>query len=217
MTLKEGTEFHLLAKCCHDTIWGGGWSSLLSLPSSSVFRMEFLVITPALLCTAPFALHSFPARMVKILKESNKFSLGFPGFASTHQKSRTPLLIRALESDTNNAIPLAVLLLFPSRHSLSTVLKGQKIFWKKRKKKRKCSGTSCQCLFIKSNSGDWWSSGWESTCQYKGHGFSPWSGETSHGMEQLSLHTRTTEAHAHLELMSHHKRSHCDEKPVHSN
>ena len=127
MTFKEGTEFHPLAKCCHDTNWGGG-SLLLSLPSSSVFRTEFLVITPALLCTAPFALPSFPARMVKILKESSKFSLGFPSLTSTHQKSRTSLLFRAPESGTDNAIPLALLLLFPSRHSLS-VLKGQKMFW----------------------------------------------------------------------------------------
>ena len=128
MTLKEGTEFHPLAKCCNDTNWGGG-SSVLSLPSSGVFRMEFLVITPALLCTALFALPSFPDRMVKILKESNKISLGFPSFTSTHQKSWTSLLCRAPESDTNNARPLALLLLLPSRHSLSTVLKGQKMFW----------------------------------------------------------------------------------------
>lgn len=81
MTLKEGTKFHPLAKCCHDTNWGGG-SSVLSLHSSSVFRMEFLVITPALLCTALFALPSFPDRMVKILKESNKISQVSPSFTS---------------------------------------------------------------------------------------------------------------------------------------
>ena len=36
---------------------------------------------------------------------------------------------------------------------------------------------------------DWlpWRSGWESTCQCRGHGFKPWSGKIPHAAEQLSL------------------------------
>ena len=102
--------------------------------------MEVLVITSALFCTAPLALASFPARMVKTMKESNRLSLGFVALTPTHQKSQTSLLSRAPESGTNTPIPL-VLLLFPSRHAFS-VLKGQKMSW-----------ASCQCLLIKSNFG----------------------------------------------------------------
>ena len=34
----------------------------------------------------------------------------------------------------------------------------------------------------------WWSSGWESTCQCRGHGFDPWPGKIPHATEQLSPH-----------------------------
>ena len=33
----------------------------------------------------------------------------------------------------------------------------------------------------------WWRSGEESTCQYTGHKFDPWSGKTPYATEQLSL------------------------------
>ena len=33
----------------------------------------------------------------------------------------------------------------------------------------------------------WWRSGWESTCQWRAHGFEPWSGKIPHAVEQLSL------------------------------
>ena len=39
----------------------------------------------------------------------------------------------------------------------------------------------------------WWHSGWESTCQCRGHGFEPWSGKIPHATEQLSPCTTTTE------------------------
>ena len=127
MTLKEGTEFHPLAKCCHDTNWGGGGHYFCRYP-----HLVFLGWN-SLLSRLPFSaqpLLHFPVSQLEWSKflESNKFSLGFPSLTSTHQKSRTSLLSRAPESGTNNAIPLALLLLFPSRHSLS-VLKGQKMFW----------------------------------------------------------------------------------------
>ena len=41
----------------------------------------------------------------------------------------------------------------------------------------------------------WWSSGIESTCQCRGHGFYVWSRKTSYAVEQLSLCATTTEAH----------------------
>ena len=31
----------------------------------------------------------------------------------------------------------------------------------------------------------WWHSGRESACQYRGHGFEPWSGKIPHAVEQL--------------------------------
>ena len=39
----------------------------------------------------------------------------------------------------------------------------------------------------------WWSSGWESACQCRGHGFCPWSGKILHAVEKLSPCTKTTE------------------------
>ena len=42
----------------------------------------------------------------------------------------------------------------------------------------------------------WWSSGEESTCQRKGHGFHSWSGEIPHATEQLSPRVATTEPRA---------------------
>ena len=39
----------------------------------------------------------------------------------------------------------------------------------------------------------WWRSGEESTCQFRGHGFEPWSGKIPHATEQLSPCTTTTE------------------------
>ena len=50
-------------------------------------------------------------------------------------------------------------------------------------------------LYPKSNGGlPWCFSGWESTCQCRGHGLDPWSGMISCAMEQLSLWATTTEA-----------------------
>ena len=39
----------------------------------------------------------------------------------------------------------------------------------------------------------WWHSGWESTCQCRGHGFEPWSGSIPHAVEQLGPCATTTE------------------------
>ena len=48
--------------------------------------------------------------------------------------------------------------------------------------------------FINKEAGlPWWHSGWESTCQCRGHGFKPWSGKTPCAMEQLSPCATTTE------------------------
>ena len=48
----------------------------------------------------------------------------------------------------------------------------------------------------------WWLSGQESACQYKGHGFDPWSRNIPHGVG-------TTE------LLLRYKRSYHNEKPAH--
>ena len=37
----------------------------------------------------------------------------------------------------------------------------------------------------------WWLSGKESTCRWRRHGFSPWSGKIPHVLEKLSLWTTT--------------------------
>ena len=42
----------------------------------------------------------------------------------------------------------------------------------------------------------WWSSGWEFTCQCRGHSFNPWSGKIPHALAQLSLCATTTKDHA---------------------
>ena len=42
----------------------------------------------------------------------------------------------------------------------------------------------------------WWCSGWESTCQCRGHGFEPWSRKIPHATEQLSPCATTTEGRA---------------------
>ena len=60
----------------------------------------------------------------------------------------------------------------------------------------------------------WWRSGWESACQYRGHGFEPWSGKIPHAAEQLGPWATTTEP-AHLEPVLHSKRGHDSERPVH--
>jgi len=39
----------------------------------------------------------------------------------------------------------------------------------------------------------WWYSGWEFTCQCRGHGFNPWSGKVTHALEPLSPGTTTME------------------------
>ena len=39
----------------------------------------------------------------------------------------------------------------------------------------------------------WWYSGWESTCQFRGHWFNSWSREIPRALEQLSLCTTTTD------------------------
>ena len=39
----------------------------------------------------------------------------------------------------------------------------------------------------------WWRSGWESTCQCRGHGFEPWSGRIPHAPEQLGPCATATE------------------------
>ena len=80
----------------------------------------------------------------------------------------------------------------------------------------------------------WWLSGWESTCQCRGHGFERWSRKIPHVTEQLSLsaiatepavqspRATTTEARmpqlvrpARLEPVLHSKRSHHNGRLAH--
>ena len=78
----------------------------------------------------------------------------------------------------------------------------------------------------------WWPSGWESSCQCRGHGFDPWSGRIPHATTKPVCHNYCACA---LELVSHNywalmpqllkpaclepmfrnRRSHRNEKPVH--
>ena len=58
----------------------------------------------------------------------------------------------------------------------------------------------------------WWLSGEESTCQCRRHWFDPWSRKIPHAVEQLSqCHNYRACA------LEPHKRSHCNEKSLHSN
>ena len=68
--------------------------------------------------------------------------------------------------------------------------------------------------FKKAHSGlPWWCSGWESTCQCRGHGFEPWSGKIPHATEQLGPWATTTEP-AHLEPVLRNKRGRDSERPA---
>ena len=60
----------------------------------------------------------------------------------------------------------------------------------------------------------WWCSGWESTCQCRGHRFEPWSGKIPHAVEQLGPWATTTEP-ARLEPVLRNKRGHDSERPMH--
>ena len=60
----------------------------------------------------------------------------------------------------------------------------------------------------------WWRSGWESTCQCRGHGFKPWSGKIPHAVEQLSPWATATEP-ARLEPVLRNKRGRDSERPAH--
>ena len=60
----------------------------------------------------------------------------------------------------------------------------------------------------------WWCSGWESTCQCRGHGFKPWSGKIPHAVEQLGPWATTTEP-ACLESVLCNKRGRDSERPAH--
>ena len=57
----------------------------------------------------------------------------------------------------------------------------------------------------------WWSSGWGSTCQWRGHRFAPWPKKVSHATGQLSPCATTTEP------VLWNQRRHHKEKPVHCN
>ena len=60
----------------------------------------------------------------------------------------------------------------------------------------------------------WWRSGWESTCQCRGHGFEPWSGKIPHAAEWLGPWATIAEP-ARLEPVLRNKRDHDSERPVH--
>ena len=97
-----------------------------------------------------------------------------------------------------------------------------------------CRVTGC---FKKMNEGLlWWLSGWEPTCQCRGHQSKPWSGTISHAAGQLSLCATTSEpvsralkpqllspcapntkAHAPRACALQQGASHCNERPVHCN
>ena len=60
----------------------------------------------------------------------------------------------------------------------------------------------------------WWCSGWESACQFRGHGLEPWSGKIPHAAEQLGPWATTTEP-ARLEPVLHNRRGRDSERPAH--
>ena len=51
-------------------------------------------------------------------------------------------------------------------------------------------------LKIKQRRLPWWSSGWKSSCQCRGYGFTPWSGKIPHASGHLNPCATTTESHA---------------------
>ena len=62
----------------------------------------------------------------------------------------------------------------------------------------------------------WWRRGWESACQYRGHGFKPRSGKIPHALEQLGPWATIAEP-ARLEPVLRNKRGHDSERPAHCN
>ena len=60
----------------------------------------------------------------------------------------------------------------------------------------------------------WWCSDWESACQFRGHGFEPWSGKIPHAAEQLGPWAITTEP-ARLEPVLGNNRGCDSERPAH--
>ena len=60
----------------------------------------------------------------------------------------------------------------------------------------------------------WWSSGWESACQCRGHGFEPWSGKIPRAVEQLGPWATITEP-ARLEPVLRNKRGRDGGRPAH--
>ena len=59
----------------------------------------------------------------------------------------------------------------------------------------------------------WWSSGWESACQCRGHGFDSWSGKNPHAMGQLNPCATTREATAMRSPYTTVESSHSSRKP----
>ena len=61
----------------------------------------------------------------------------------------------------------------------------------------------------------WWSAGWETSCQHRGHRFNPWSGNkdpTWQGATKPMCHNSWSPCG--LEPVLRSKRSHCNEKPA---
>ena len=81
-----------------------------------------------------------------------------------------------------------------------------------------CTGGPSQCSKEskrnKKHGLPWWRSGWESACQYRGHGFEPWSGKIPHAAEQLGPWATITEP-ARLEPVLRNKRGRDGERPAH--
>ena len=60
----------------------------------------------------------------------------------------------------------------------------------------------------------WWRSGWESSCQCRGHGFEPWSGRIPHAAERLGPWATVAEP-ARLEPVPRNERGRDGGRPAH--
>ena len=93
---------------------------------------------------------------------------------------------------------------------------GRKSLHKKQRQVLKAR-TASMMLRLKARGPPPQSSGRESICQCRGHGFDLCSGKIPHAVDQLSPHATTSETQASYSLCSAKREATCSEKPLHHN
>ena len=97
------------------------------------------------------------------------------------RKAGTSLVVQWVSLHTPNAGDLGLIPGRGTRSSMQQLRPGEAKINKLTKKINKIFGLP------------WWRSGWESTCQCRGHGFEPWPGRIPYAAEQLGPCATTAE------------------------